>query len=90
MDFLTNLDFWFTVLRATTPVLFATMAALIASRSGMLNLGLEGAMTIAALCGVLGSGFTGSLLVGAVCGLAAGIGFTMLLAYFVQHLKAIR
>ena len=88
MDFLTNLDFWFTVLRATTPVLFATMAALIASRSGMLNLGLEGAMTIAALCGVLGSGFTGSLLVGAVCGLAAGIGFTMLLAYFVQHLKA--
>ena len=88
MDFLTNLDFWFTVLRATTPVLFATMAALIASRSGMLNLGLEGAMTIAALCGVLGSGSTGSLLVGAVCGLAAGIGFTMLLAYFVQHLKA--
>lgn len=64
------------------------MAALIASRSGMLNLGLEGAMTIVALCGVLGSGFTGSLLVGAVCGLAAGIGFTMLLAYFVQHLKA--
>lgn len=88
MDFLTNLDFWFTVLRSTTPVLFATGAALIASRSGMLNLGLEGAMTIAALCGVLGSGFTGSLLVGAVTGLLAGVAFTMLLAYFVQHLKA--
>lgn len=88
MDFLTNLDFWFTVLRCTTPVLFATGAALIASRSGMLNLGLEGAMTIAALCGVLGSGFTGSLLIGAAAGLLAGVAYTMLLAYFVQHLKA--
>lgn len=88
MSFLTNLDFWFTVLRCTTPVLFATVAALVASRSGVLNLGLEGAMTIAALCGVLGSGFSGSLLVGAAAGLMAGVGFTMLLAYFVQHLKA--
>lgn len=84
MEFLVNLDFWFTVLRCTTPVLLATMAALIASRSGLLNLGLEGTMTIAALCGVLGSGFTGSLFVGAV----AGTVYTMLLAYFIQHLKA--
>lgn len=88
MNFLTNLDFWFTVLRSTTPVLFATIAALVASQSGMLNLGLEGAMTMAALCGVLGSGFTGSLFVGAVSGLAAGVLFTMILAYFVQRLKA--
>ncbi len=87
MSFLTSLDFWFTVLRCTTPVLFATMAALIASRSGLLNLGLEGGMTIAALCGVLGSGFTGSLLVGLLAGLAGGVGFTMLLAYFIQHFK---
>lgn len=88
MDFFLKLDFWFTVLRCTTPVLFATLAALIASQSGLLNLGLEGAMAIAALCGVLGSGFTGSLFVGAVSGLAAGTLFTMLLAYFIQHLKA--
>ena len=88
MNFFTNLDFWFTVLRCTTPVLFATMAALIASQSGLLNLGLEGAMTIAALCGVLGSGFTGSLFVGAITGIAAGTVYTMLLAYFIQHFKA--
>ena len=88
MSFLTNLDFWFTVLRCTTPVLFATMAALIASRSGLLNLGMEGTMTIAALCGVLGSGFTGSLFVGLITGLVAGTAYTMLLAYFIQHLKA--
>lgn len=88
MSFFTNLDFWFTVLRCTTPVLFATMAALIASRSGLLNLGMEGSMTIAALCGVLGSGFTGSLFVGLIAGLVAGTAYSMLLAYFIQHLKA--
>lgn len=88
MSFFTNLDFWFTVLRCTTPVLFATMAALMASRSGLLNLGMEGTMTIAALCGVLGSGFTGSLLVGLIAGLVAGTAYSMLLAYFIQHLKA--
>lgn len=88
MSFLTNLDFWFTVLRCTTPVLFATMAALIASRSGLLNLGMEGTMTIAALCGVLGSGFTGSLAVGAITGIVAGTAYTMLLAYCIQRLKA--
>ncbi len=88
MSFLTNLDFWFTVLRCTTPVLFATMAAMIASRSGLLNLGMEGTMTIAALCGVLGSGFTGSLFVGLITGLVAGTAYTMILAYFIQNLKA--
>ena len=88
MGFFLKLDFWFTVLRCTTPVLFATLAALIADQSGMLNLGLEGAMTIGALCGVLGSGYTGSLFVGLLCGVAAGTAFTMLLAYFIQHLKA--
>lgn len=88
MSFFTNLDFWFTVLRCTTPVLFATMAALMASRSGLLNLGMEGTMTIAALCGVLGSGFTGSLFVGTITGLVAGTAYTMLLAYVIQNLKA--
>lgn len=96
MSFLTNLDFWFTVLRCTTPVLFATMAALLASRSGLLNLGMEGTMMIAALCGVLGSGFADKagmipivcLVIGLVTGLVAGTAYTMLLAYFIQNLES--
>lgn len=88
MELFTRLDFWFTVLRSTTPVLFSTIAALIASQSGILNIGLEGAMTVAALCGVLASGYSGSLAVGLLGGLCAGVGFTMLLAWFIQHFKA--
>ncbi|MDR1949692.1 MAG: ABC transporter permease [Spirochaetaceae bacterium] len=88
MDFLTNPEFWFTVLRCTTPVLYATTAALIASASGVLNLSLEGAMAISALFGVIGSGYSGSLFVGMVSGMTAGILLTMVLAYCVLHLRA--
>ena len=88
MDFLSNVDFWYTVLRCTTPILFATTAALIASTSGVLNIGLEGAMTLAALFGVIGSGLSGSLAIGAISGMSAGILLTMVLAYVVLHLKA--
>lgn len=85
----TNVDFWYTVLRCTTTVLFATDAALIASRCGIINIGLEGTMSVAALFGVLGSGYTGgNLMVGLLCGLVAGTAYTMLLAWFVQHFKA--
>lgn len=71
-----------------TPVLFATLSAMIADQAGILNIGIEGAMTIAALFGVLGSGFSGSLLVGMVSGVGAGVLFTMLLAYCVLDLRA--
>lgn len=88
MDFLLDLNFWFTILRCTTPVLFATLSTMIADRAGVLNIGVEGAMTISALCGVLTSGFTGNLFLGLLGGLAAGILFTMLLAYCVLELRA--
>ncbi|MDD3367659.1 MAG: ABC transporter permease [Lachnospiraceae bacterium] len=88
MEMFLKLDFWFTVFRCATPVLFATMAAMIADRSGILNLGMEGAMAIASLSGVLASGFSGNLLVGGFVGLFCGTLFTMILAYFIMNMKA--
>jgi simple sugar transport system permease protein len=88
MDFFLNPEFWFTVLRCTTPVLYATTAALIASAAGVLNLSLEGSMAIAALFGVIGSGYSGSLFVGMLCGMSAGVLLTYALAYCVLHLRA--
>lgn len=88
MDFLLDLNFWFTVLRCTTPVLFATLAALVASRSGVLHIGIEGTMTISALFGVIGSAYSGNLFVGLLAGLVSGVAFTMLLSYFILELKA--
>lgn len=81
-------NFWFMVLRCLTPILFATLATLVANTSGFYFLGIEGCMTIAALLGVLGSGFTGSLIIGMLCGLGGGVLYSLMLGYFVIQLKA--
>ena len=86
--FFASENFWFMVLRCLTPILFATLATLVANTSGFYFLGIEGCMTVAALFGVLGSGFTGSLIVGMLCGLASGVLYSLLLGYFVMQLKA--
>lgn len=88
MGFFASENFWFMVLRCLTPILFATLATLVANTSGFYFLGIEGCMTVAALFGVLGSGFTGSLMVGMLCGLASGVLYSLLLGYFVMQLKA--
>lgn len=88
MDMFFKVDFWYTVFKATTPVLYATSAAVIASRAGILNLGLEGCMTVAALAGVLFSGFSHNLFLGLLGGWFVGTAFTMLLTYCIIHMKA--
>lgn len=88
MELLLKVDFWFTVFRCATPVLFATLAAMIASRSGVLNIGIEGTMAVASLFGVIGSGLTQNLFLGALIGIAAGTAFSMLLAFFIMKMKA--
>lgn len=50
--------------RAGTPILFATLGAIINERAGIINLGIEGLMLIGALAGFAGTHASGSLLVG--------------------------
>ena len=88
VDFFMSGSFWYTVLRCITPILFATMASLIANKSGFYYLGIEGCMTVAALFGVLGSGFSGNLVIGVLCGLSAGCIYSLFLAFCVMQLKA--
>lgn len=81
-------EFFFTVIRVTTPILFAAMAAIICSKSGVINIALEGIMLTAALTGVLASGFSQNLIVGVIGGMAGGMLIAGLLAYFSLYLKA--
>lgn len=53
-----------------TPILYATLGEIFTEKSGVLNLGVEGAMILGALAGFLVSKFTGSPVLGL---LAAGI-----------------
>ena len=47
-----SIPFAFSILRITTPILFAALAAVVADRAGVTNIGLEGIMMISALTGV--------------------------------------
>ncbi|MEG1407815.1 MAG: hypothetical protein RSD23_08140, partial [Ruthenibacterium sp.] len=66
--FLMTSDFWFAVIRSMTPVLFATLAVSIASKSGVVNIAAEGVMLFSALTGVVASAYTQSLMVGMIAG----------------------
>lgn len=61
-----------TVITASTPLLLAASGELIAERSGVLNLGVEGMMIMGAACGFAAAYVTGSTLIGALCGILAG------------------
>ncbi len=57
--------------RAGTPILFATIGAILNERSGIINLGIEGLMLIGALAGFAGTYLSGSLLIGVTAAFAA-------------------
>lgn len=79
--------FWFAVIRATTPILFATLGAVVASRAGAINIGIEGTMLTGALMGVIVSAFTQNVWIGLLAAVLSGVLVSMLLAYFALKLK---
>ena len=81
-------EFGFSVLRVTTPILFAALAAIITNKAGVLNIAYEGIMLWAALLGVIGSALTKSLLVGILCGVLGGVSIALIMSYFTLKLKA--
>lgn len=80
-------DFISSVLRLSTPILFAGLAALITDKAGVINIGLEGIMLSAALAGVVGSAFGGNAFVGLLLALVVGVALGLLMAYFAIGLK---
>ena len=53
LDILATSSLWAAVLRIATPLIFGALGALICERAGVLNLGIEGIMTMGALIGWL-------------------------------------
>lgn len=74
--------------RLSAPVLLAGLGGVFASRSGVLNICLEGSMLAGALAGVVGSYFTGSPWVGLVLGILTGILWGLLFDVFALTLGA--
>lgn len=80
-------DFFSTILRSATPILFATLASAIASKSGITNMALEGIMLFSALFGVIFSSLTQSAWLGLLITVIIGGLIGLILAFFVLNLK---
>ncbi|MBU1305337.1 MAG: ABC transporter permease [Alphaproteobacteria bacterium] len=79
--------FFVTVIRTTTPLLFATLGGLISDLSGALNVALEGMMLIAALTAVIVSVYAPWYVAVLAAMLAGGL-LGALMAFFHLKLKA--
>lgn len=80
-------EFLNATLRATTPILFATLASAVASKSGVINMALEGIMLFSALFGVVFSAAFQSAWLGLLATMVAGGFIGFILAFFVLRLK---
>ncbi|MBH0239267.1 ABC transporter permease [Methylobrevis albus] len=72
LDILTQASLWAAVLRIATPLIFGTLGALLCERAGVLNLGIEGIMTLGAMVGWLSVYWGADLWTGLLCAALAG------------------
>ncbi|MDH6297435.1 ABC-type uncharacterized transport system permease subunit [Agrobacterium fabrum] len=70
-----------TVITAATPLVIAASGELVAERSGVLNLGVEGMMIMGAVCAFAATHMTGSPYLGILAGIASGAVFSLLFGF---------
>ena len=80
-------EFFFSILRISAPILFATLAAIVVEKAGFCNIGLEGLMMFSALAGSLVSYYAGSWFLGLLAALVVGTGMSLLMGFFAFNLK---
>lgn len=66
------------MLIATPPLLYAALGSCFSERSGVVNIGIEGMMTIGAFTGAVAAYFSGNGWFGFICGGLAGAAFALL------------
>ncbi|KRB52967.1 ABC transporter permease [Rhizobium sp. Root708] len=77
-----------TVITASTPLVIAALGELVAERSGVLNLGVEGMMIMGAVAAFAGAQLSGSPYVGILAGIAMGALFSLLFGFLTLTLVA--
>ena len=73
-------EFFFSIIRISAPILFATLAAIVVEKAGFCNIGLEGLMMFSALTGSLVSYYTHSWVWGLLAALAIGVLMSLMMA----------
>ncbi len=80
-------EFFYSIIRISAPILFATLAAVVVEKAGFANIGLEGLMMFAALSGSLVSYYAGSWFWGFLAALATGVIMSLVMGFFAFKLK---
>jgi ABC-type uncharacterized transport system permease subunit len=78
LELLFTASLWAAAIRIASPLIFATLGELICERAGVLNLGIEGIMTVGAFAGWLTIYMGGDLWFGVIVAALAGMGFGFL------------
>lgn len=73
-------------MRMATPIIFATLGEILAERSGVLNLGIEGIMLMGAMTGFLISFSSGSIWAGVLAAAMVGMLLGLLMAFLAVNL----
>lgn len=87
LEHIFSVAFIFSIVRMSTPILFASMAAVVGAKADILCIGYEAMMLFAALGGVLASAYTQSLIIGMLVGILSGLTIAGIFAYFVLYLN---
>lgn len=75
-------------IRLATPILLGSLGGIYSQRSGILNLGMEGTMTIGAAVAFIVAFRTQNLLLGALSAMLAGLLFSSIMAWLSVTMKA--
>jgi ABC-type uncharacterized transport system permease subunit len=69
------------------PIIFAALAALISNKAGILNINIEGSMSVAALVGALASHYGCHWMIGLLAAVLAAVTMSLILAYCSVYLR---
>lgn len=75
-------------LRGATPLIFAGLGGVFSERAGVVNIGLDGMMTMGAFFAVLGTDRTNNPFIGVLCAIIAGMAIATVHAFLSIHLKS--
>jgi ABC-type uncharacterized transport system permease subunit len=81
-------DLCFASLRIATPLIYAALGGLLTYQAGILNIALDGFMTVGAFAAIWAAWVTGNLLVAVAAGMVCGAVLAALLALFNLRFKA--
>ncbi|MYJ29744.1 MAG: ABC transporter permease [Acidimicrobiaceae bacterium] len=87
LEALINVGVLASAIRIATPLLLAALGEMVTERAGILNLGIEGTITVSAFGSFVVADKADSLWLGVVSGVGAGILLSLLMAVLVSSIK---